>query len=330
MTALLEARDLRIRIRSGRREFTPVDGVSLELARGGSLAIVGESGSGKTLTLKALLDLLPPAAELAGGEVRFAVDGELRAVDLASVRGSGIAMVFQEPMSALNPLRRVSGLLTDAWRATHHGSHAEARSRALELLEEVGIPAPAKRMRAYPHQLSGGLRQRVMIAMALASDPRVLLCDEPTTALDVTLQRQILKLLDRVRRERGLGLIYVTHDLAVIGEICDRIMVMYAGRAVETGAVDTVFGSPAHPYTHALLRSVPAIETRAEELLTIRGAPPDPRAGYPAGCRFHPRCPLARQDCTRASYRLAQINDTRETACIHHREVATLGGAATT
>jgi peptide/nickel transport system ATP-binding protein len=325
MMALLEAHDLRVRISDGRREFMAVDGVSLELERGGSLAIVGESGSGKTLTLKALLDLLPPNAELVDGEVRFGVDREPRAVKPASLRGSGIAMVFQEPMSALNPLRRVGDLLSDAWRATHEGSRAQANARALGLLDEVGIPDRVRRMRAYPHQLSGGQRQRVMIAMALASEPRVLLCDEPTTAVDVTVQSQILELLAGIRRERGLALIYVTHDLALVGQICERVMVMYAGRAVETGMVEQVFSAPAHPYTQALLRSVPTIDARIEGLATIPGAPPDPRAGYPAGCRFHPRCPLVREDCTRASYLLEPAGAGRATACIHPEEVARLG-----
>lgn len=312
---LLKATGLNVEIVERELRFRPVDGVSLQVGKGESLALVGESGSGKTLTLKSLLDLLPPSA-IASGEILFAGRNGLQPVRPRELRGSGIGMVFQEPMTALNPLLRVGRLITDAYRATHRVARAEAERQAISLLREVGVPAAEERMSAYPHQLSGGLRQRVMIATALATEPQLLLCDEPTTALDVTVQQQILGLLNRIRTERGLALIYVTHDLAVVSDVCERVAVMYAGRIIETGSVDQVFRAPAHPYTAALLNSVPAIDTASDELTSIPGTPPDPRA-FPSGCRFRSRCAMAQADCTAAPYTLAAIDDTRATACIH-------------
>ena len=323
---ILDVRGVKVEITEGERTLFPVDGVSFSLAPGEALAIVGESGAGKSLTLRAILDLLPPNARRSAGEILFASTGPLSAVDPASRRGAGIALVFQEPMSALNPLLRVGDLIAGAYAATHRVSRAAARSQAVQLMKEVGIPAAEARMRLYPHQLSGGLRQRVMISMALATEPRVLLCDEPTTALDVTIQQQILDLVKRIRDERALALVYVTHDLAIVGDVCDRVAVMYAGRLIETGTVDEVFSAPRHPYTYALLRSVPAIDRAAADLVTIPGRAPDPRS-FPRGCRFHPRCPLARADCLEASYELAPLGSGRATACIHHGEVEELDDA---
>jgi oligopeptide/dipeptide ABC transporter ATP-binding protein len=317
---VLEATGLRVEVVEGDRTFFPVDGVSLEVSRGGALGIVGESGSGKTLTMRALLGLLPSTVRLVEGRIRFATNGQLEEVAPTTLRGSGIAMVFQEPMAALNPLLRAGDLVADAYRATHDCSRADARVQAFRLLGEVQIPAPEERARAYPHQLSGGLRQRVMIATALASEPKLLLCDEPTTALDVTVQQQIVELLNRIRRQRGLALVYVTHDLALVGDICDRLAVMYAGRIVELGAVKEVLSRPAHPYTQALLRSVPRLDTSADALTSIPGAPPDPRH-YPVGCRFAPRCGFAQEDCRGASFQLEPVRAERASACIHHERV---------
>jgi oligopeptide/dipeptide ABC transporter ATP-binding protein len=313
---ILEVRDLRVQIDVDRTAISPVDGVSFRVGRGECLGLVGESGSGKSLTLRALLGLLPPRSRISSGELLLRSNGALAPYDAQAVRGHGIAMVFQEPMSALNPLIRVGPLIAEARRAGHHDGRAGTQAFVADLLREVGIGAPEERMRAYPHQLSGGLRQRVMIAMALASEPRVLLCDEPTTALDVTIQDQILRLLERIRRERGLSVLYVTHDLAVVGQICDRIAVMYAGRIVETGPTDQVLIEPAHPYTVGLLRSVPRLDPGGRALESIGGAPPEPRA-FPSGCRFHPRCFLAQPDCPAAEHRLAPIGPGRATACIH-------------
>ena len=326
MAALTEAtaidvQDLRIEILDRGRVLVPVDGVSFSAAAGSCYGLVGESGCGKSLTLRSLLGLLPRNVRVAGGSMRLNRDGVLAPYTPASARGRGIAMIFQEPMTALNPLIRVGDLIGEAFRATHPGERSRTASRVRELMSEVGIPAPESRIRAYPHQLSGGLRQRVMIAMALASEPRVLLCDEPTTALDVTVQEQILLLLERIRRERGLTIIYVTHDLAVVSEICDQVSVMYAGRVVESGPVASVLNAPAHAYTVGLVRSIPKFQPRGSEPLeSIGGVPPDPRA-FPDGCRFRPRCYMAIDACATAVHALATVGSGHRSACIRAGEL---------
>jgi oligopeptide/dipeptide ABC transporter ATP-binding protein len=266
--------------------------------------------------LRAILGLLPAGASI-GGSVRFAA-GEVppSAYDPERVRGRGIAMIFQEPMTALNPTMRVGNLVGEPLRTRQRLSHAGARRAAIELLQMVGVPDAARRARAWPHELSGGLRQRVMIAAALATDPKLLLCDEPTTALDVCVQDQILGLLRTLMHERGMSLLFVTHDLAVIGELCDRVAVMYAGRIAETGATEEVLTAPRHPYTDALLRSAPSMGAAGKRLQGIAGRPPDPWA-FPPGCRFAPRCAFAREDCRTATCRLEPCGADRETACIH-------------
>lgn len=316
MTHLLEVEELHIGFASGRRRVTPVDGVSLTLSRGEALGIAGESGSGKSLTLKAIIGLLPPGAIVDGG-LRFALDGEAPIpYTPAEVHGHGISIIFQEPMTALNPTMRVGDLVAEGPRI-HLGLNKEAaRERAVELMRQVGIPDPERRARMWPHQLSGGLRQRVMIATALSTEPRLLLCDEPTTALDVSIQDQILGLLQDIRTRLGMSIIFVTHDLAVLGELCDRLAVMYAGRIVETGPVDEVFADPRHPYTEALMHSVPSFAASTEKLEGIEGRPPDPR-DFPPGCRFAPRCRYAQDDCTTAGHELVEIAEGRATACIH-------------
>jgi oligopeptide/dipeptide ABC transporter ATP-binding protein len=250
------------------------------------------------------------------GKLLFSLAGEApeaRAVE--DVRGEGVAMVFQEPMTALNPTMRVGDLIAEAPRVHGGLGRAEAKARAVELMGSVGIPDPERRARLWPHQLSGGLRQRVMIATALSTDPRLLLCDEPTTALDVTIQDQILGLIDGLREELGMSVLWVTHDLAVISEVCDRVAVMFAGRIVELGDVDDVLTAPRHPYTAALLDAAPSFHSGSERMVGIGGRPPDPRA-FPPGCRFAPRCRFARPDCIEAPYELAPV-DGRLTACIH-------------
>ena len=318
---LLSIDDLRVHLRLGNAWIAPVDGVTLSIERGEFLGIAGESGSGKSLTLRSILGLLPPGSRVEG-ELLFALDGEAQEpLHPEEVRGHGVAMIFQEPMTALNPTMRVGDLVAEGSRVHRGLSHTDAETRAIELMGLVGIPDPRRRARQWPHQLSGGLRQRVMIAAALSTDPKLLLCDEPTTALDVTIQDQILGLLDRLRRDLGMSILLVTHDLAVIAEVCDRLAVMYAGRIVELGGVEEVLTAPQHPYTSALLESVPSFHGGSERLRGMGGRPPDPRS-FPTGCRFAPRCRFARDDCLSAPYELAPV-EGRLTACIHPEVLST-------
>jgi oligopeptide/dipeptide ABC transporter ATP-binding protein len=323
MTELLEVRDLRVDFPLPGGVLHAVDGASFELRAGEALGIVGESGSGKTMALRALVGLLPRAARLAGGEIVF------EGVDLASAsaetrrasRGRSIAMIFQEPMTALNPVMRVGEQIAEGPLVRLGYSRRRAHERALELMRLVGIPDPEERAEAYAHELSGGMRQRVMIAIALSMEPKLILCDEPTTALDVTIQDQILKLLASLRAQLGVSVVFVSHDLAVIAQTCRRVAVMYAGQVVETGPVEQVFREPRHPYTLGLLRSVPDVDDRRDVLSTIPGAPPD-LADPPSGCRFHPRCAFAQDDCVDGEFPLRALDGERATACIHHELAA--------
>ena len=317
---ILSVRDLRVEIPTPRGVVKAVDGVSLEVQRGGALGLVGESGCGKSMTLRAIMGLLPGRAAIAGGEIVF--DGQaLSPESLAGLRGDHIGMVFQEPMTALNPVMRVGDQIAEGPRVRLGMSAAKSKERALELIRLVGIPDPERRYRAYPHELSGGLRQRIVIAIALASEPQLLLCDEPTTALDVTIQDQILHLLARLRNETGVSQILVTHDLAVVAQTCERVAVMYAARIVETGTVAEVFGAPRHPYTRALLRSVPDFDERRSHLESIAGMPPD-LVSPPSGCRFHPRCEIAHPDCSEVDPPLVSLGEERGTACRYHEQLA--------
>jgi peptide/nickel transport system ATP-binding protein len=295
---LTEVRNLRVRFVTREATVHAVNGVSFTVQPGEVLCILGESGSGKSVTLRALMRLLPPRSTRIEGEVR--IDGQdvlaMRPQALRDLRGGLAAMIFQEPMTALDPVYTVGQQIGEAVRRhTGCGSHA-ARERALELLELVRIPSPERRLAAYPHELSGGLRQRAMIAMALSCNPRLLLADEPTTALDATVQVQVLILLRRLQRELGMGMIFVTHDLGVASEIADTIAVMYAGRIVESGPVAQLLSSPEHPYTAGLLASTVHGQPRDRDIDAIPGSPPDLRR-LAQGCSFAPRCPHRLADC---------------------------------
>ncbi len=300
-----------------------VDGVSLAVEVGETLAIVGESGCGKSMAALAIMRLLPAAAELVAGSVTLR-GTELTTLSeraMRAVRGDAISMIFQEPVASLDPLMTVEGQLLETIRAHRKLGLAEARRLALEMLGLVGIPDPVARMKHYPFELSGGICQRIMIAIALSCEPAVLIADEPTTALDVTIQAQILELIKRMRGQFGTAVVLITHDLGVVADMADRVAVMYAGRVVEQADVDAVFASPGHPYTGLLLKSLPSLEAaRKRELPVIQGSVPEP-ASWPAGCRFHPRCPFATAVCAEQAPPLAEVGPGQRVACWHHEAV---------
>ena len=301
MTELLAVRDLQVRFATDDGVVGAVDGVSFEVRRGEIVALVGESGCGKSVTAQSLIGLtrspnatITGSALFEGRDLIAASDAELRAV-----RGAQIAMVFQDPMTSLNPVYRIGDQIAEALRAHRSISRRDATARAVELLEAVGIPNPSRRVRDYPHEFSGGMRQRVMIAMALALQPRLLIADEPTTALDVTIQAQILDLLRTLNREHGVAVLLITHDLGVVAELAERVVVMYAGQVVEQAGLQELFSTPGHPYTWGLLGSIPRLDQpRPERLAQIPGQPPSLLAP-PAGCRFAPRCAHAFDQCAR-------------------------------
>jgi len=294
--ALLAVRDLRTHFHTEDGIVRAVDGVSFRIRRGETFALVGESGCGKSVTAFSILRLLPiPPARIASGRVEL--DGvdllRLRERQMRSVRGGRIGMVFQEPMSSLNPVYTCGSQIAEAIRLHRRLAPRAARRLAVEMLEKVGIPDPAQRFEEYPHQLSGGMRQRVMIAMALSCGPELLIADEPTTALDVTIQAQILELLCQMQARQRLSILLITHDLAVVAETADVVAVMYASKIVELTDVRRLFAGPLHPYTHGLFRSVPRLGQRKDRLETIPGSVPNPLS-FPTGCKFHPRCPVGR------------------------------------
>jgi oligopeptide/dipeptide ABC transporter ATP-binding protein len=320
---LLRVRDLVVEFPLARGTLRAVDGVSFDVREGEALGLVGESGSGKTMALRALVGLLPRTARIVGGSVEFAGRELVGAGEssLRELRGRAISMIFQEPMTALNPVMTVGGQIAEAPHVRLGLGRRAARDRALELMRRVGIPDPVRRYEAYPHELSGGMRQRVMIAIALSAQPRLILCDEPTTALDVTVQDQILKLLRALQEDLDVGLVFVSHDLAVVAQTCTRVAVMYAGQLVEQGAVASVFREPRHPYTLGLLRSVPDFDVVRETLSSIPGSPPD-LASPPRGCRFHPRCAFVREACTAGPIPLIAVDAAREARCLYHEDAA--------
>ena len=314
---LLQVENLRTYFHTRVGVMKAVDGVDLEVGEGRTLGIVGESGSGKSVTALSIMRLIERPGRVAEGS-RLLFDGRdlaaLSEAQMQAVRGNAISMIFQEPMTSLNPVYTVGNQIVEAIRLHRRISAQEARARAVALLELVGIPSPELRFSAYPHQLSGGMRQRVMIAMALACEPRLLIADEPTTALDVTIQAQILALLRELRERLGMAIVLITHDLGVVAEMCDDVAVMYAGRVVERGPVRAIFRNPQHPYTEALLRSIPRLGmTQAEPLHVIPGKVPS-AMHRPPGCRFAARCDYAIEHCRREEPALAAAGEGR-TAC---------------
>ena len=313
MEHLLEIEDLRVEFRTRDGVANVVNGVHLGVGAGETLAVLGESGSGKSVTAAAVMGILDPAATVTGGSVRYRGEEVLAASPQRrrELRGEHIAMIFQDALAALNPVYTVGFQIAEQLRTRRGTDRRSARRRAVELLDLVGIPGAAARVDDHPHLFSGGMRQRAMIAMALALDPDVLIADEPTTALDVTVQAQIMDLLDELRRERGMGLVLITHDLGVVAEVADRAAVMYAGRIVEHADVGSLFAHPGHPYTRALLASQPRV---GHELVPIRGLPPRLTA-IPPGCPFHPRCPAVRDRCRDTLPPPVPLGAGRSSAC---------------
>jgi len=328
-TPLLAVRDLGVKFVSRDANVSVVNGVSFDLDQGEVLCLLGESGSGKSVTMRSLMRLLPPTAQLQGS-VRIG-DTDILALPrnrLQDIRGSLVSMIFQEPLTALDPVYTIGQQIAETIRHHEGTDRATARKRALELLDRVQIPSAARRLDAYPHELSGGLRQRAMIALALSCRPKLLLADEPTTALDATVQIQVLLLLRELQRELGMATIFVTHDLGVACEVADKIAVMYAGRFVETGSVHDVLKRSRHPYTQGLMRSTVHGGQRGEELVPIAGSPPD-LAQLPPGCSFSPRCPMHVPACSSISPRLEEVGNGHHARCIRlHEEPLLAAGSA--
>jgi peptide/nickel transport system ATP-binding protein len=315
---LIDIRGLRVTFRGDDGRTThAVDTVDLTVVNGATLGLVGESGCGKSVTSLAVMGLLPKQSAEVTGSIRF--DGfdllEVPDSTLRDLRGNRLAMIFQEPMTSLNPSFTIGDQIIESILRHRGGSRISARKRAIELLRRVHIPSPERRIDEYPHKLSGGMRQRVMIAMALACDPRLLIADEPTTALDVTLQAQILDLMRELKAESGAAIILITHDLGVVAEVCDEVAVMYAGEIVERAPVDALFGTPQHPYTVGLLGSIPRLDRRTTHLATIEGMVPN-MAAPPKGCRFAARCPFAEVACTTVPLQLSEVTPGHWSRCI--------------
>ncbi|GAC1308653.1 MAG: ABC transporter ATP-binding protein [Acidimicrobiales bacterium] len=326
---LLDVRDLRIDFATERGWVNVVDDVSFSVGRREVVGLVGESGSGKTVTGLSILGLVPnPPGRISGGHITFA-GGELvgrREREMRDIRGNEIAMIFQEPMTSLNPAFTVGNQIAETVRRHRGGSRKAAKERAIEVLALVGIPAARRRVDSYPHEFSGGMRQRVMVAMALSCDPQLIIADEPTTALDVTIQAQILELLALARDEIGTSVLLITHDLGVVAEVCDRVVVMYAGQVVERSDAGPLFRAPQHPYTSALLSAMPQVSQRGGRLASIPGRMPEPWL-IPPGCRFHPRCAHAQDRCAERPIPLLPAGTGRDARCIRVDDLTLTGPA---
>jgi peptide/nickel transport system ATP-binding protein len=314
---LLEIQDLKTQFFTGRGIVQAVDGVNLHVDRGEVVGVVGESGCGKTITALSVLRLVPDPGRITGGRILFR-DKDVTAMsdeEIREFRGNSIAMIFQDPMTSLNPVTRVATQIEEAMTAHEKFTDDEAKARVVPLLKRVRIPAAERRLKDYPHQFSGGMRQRAMIAMGLANEPDMIIADEPTTALDVTVQAQIIQLLKQLNSDFGTAVMLITHNMALVASLCDRIIVMYAGRVVEEGPVEQIFNDPQHPYTWALLQSVPRVdEARKERLVSIKGLPPD-LVKPPPGCKFHPRCPFVVERCKQEEPPLGEVGPSQLARC---------------
>lgn len=315
---LLEVSDLTTRFYVEDGVVNAVEGVDLRLESGETLGVVGESGSGKSVTALSIMQLIDDPGQIEQGEVVFKGEDltQKGEKELLNVRGNDISMVFQDPMTSLNPVFTVGQQITRVIRKHNDITESRARERTVELLEKVGIPEAAERVDSYPHEFSGGMRQRALIAMAISCNPDVLIADEPTTALDVTIESQIFNLLDDIQDEFGMSILLITHDLGVVANACDRMAVMYSGRIVERGDIDSVFADPKHPYTRGMMRAIPRLGTTPDRLSPIEGSLPDPKH-KPSGCYFHPRCPHATELCREYDPELRDVTAEQQSACIY-------------
>ncbi|MFD1020399.1 ABC transporter ATP-binding protein [Thalassobacillus hwangdonensis] len=319
---ILEVKDVHTHFFTKNGTVKAVDGVSFSVKPGETLGIVGESGSGKSITAMSIMNLIPsPPGKIVSGDILYNGESLLAKSQkqMRKIRGKEISMIFQDPMTSLNPVFTVEKQMVETIRTHEKKTKEQARARAVELLDLVGIPSPKERLRNYPHEFSGGMRQRVMIAMALACNPKVLIADEPTTALDVTIQAQILDLLNKLQKELGMAIIMITHDLGVVAEVCDRVMVMYAGKPVEFSEVNELFSEPKHPYTWGLLSSIPQIKERKDRLEAIPGLPPDLR-NLPTGCSFAPRCAHVKEECLQVDPALTEEQQNHFVRCLLYEQ----------
>ncbi|MCD5324277.1 MULTISPECIES: ABC transporter ATP-binding protein [Pontibacillus] len=317
MEKILDIKDLHVSFKTYGGEVQAVRGVNLELHKGETLAIVGESGCGKSVTANSIMKLIPsPPGKITQGSIHFKDQNltEMSSKEIRKIRGVDISMIFQDPMTALNPTLTVGDQLTEGLKQHKKISSQDANEQAIEMLNLVGIPNPKERMKQHPHQFSGGMRQRIVIAMALICEPELLIADEPTTALDVTIQAQILQLFNRIQEQTGVSIILITHDLGVVAKIADRIAVMYAGKVIEVGTRREIFYNPQHPYTRGLLNSVPRLDQRGDQLIPINGTPPD-LFSPPKGCPFTARCPKAMEVCENVYPVHTKLSDTQEVDC---------------
>ena len=322
---ILKVEDLVTSFQTEGGKVTAIDGVSFEVRKGRTLGVVGESGSGKSVTSLSIMGLLPkPSGQIDSGTIEY--DGKnlanLNLEEMYKIRGNKIAMIFQEPMTALNPVKKIGKQLEEVYQLHFpEMSSEDMRAKSIDLLSQVGIPSPEQRVKEFPHQLSGGMRQRAMIAMALACEPDILIADEPTTALDVTIQAQILELMEELQKKSDMSILFITHDLGVIAELCDDVIVMYAGRVVEAAPVETIFDSPKHPYTKGLLSSIPRLEDeRKTKLRTIEGMVPS-LADMPKGCRFENRCPYAGDKCKHSVPQFEAVAEGHKVRCFKWKSV---------